>query len=65
MKTAMSELMNFLSDSGYQARYGHAKATKTCALCEQPARTFRNASGKLEYSVSALCQKCQDRCFGK
>jgi hypothetical protein len=25
---------------------------------------FREASARFEYKVSALCQRCQDECFG-
>ena len=38
-----------------------------CVACESPRiRTvdFRDAISKKEYSISGLCQKCQDTVFG-
>ena len=32
--------------------------------CGQPATEFRNAISAKEYSISGLCQQCQDSFFG-
>jgi hypothetical protein len=32
--------------------------------CEGPATEFRDELSKREYTISGLCQKCQDRLFG-
>jgi len=45
----------------YRDDYARAKVHQTCILCNRPAADFRNTSAKLEYTVSALCQQCQDR----
>jgi len=60
-----SELLKIFSKSDYNARYAYSKATNTCIRCGESARVFRDASARLEYSVSALCQKCQDELFDK
>ena len=52
-------LMAF-SDKNYKSNYTMAKVTKTCLLCGGPAFKFRNPSARLEYTISALCQVCQD-----
>ena len=60
-----SELLKIFSSSDYIGRYTYSKATNTCIRCGESARVFRDASARLEYSVSALCQKCQDELFYK
>lgn len=38
-----------------------------CTSCEQPIKEedFRDTLSKKEYTVSGMCQKCQDRVFGE
>lgn len=35
-----------------------------CVSCKQDAYAFKNPLSEKEYSISGLCQKCQDRIFG-
>lgn len=35
-----------------------------CALCLEPAVSFRDILSQKEYSISGMCQSCQDDCFG-
>lgn len=45
-----------------------ALASNTCVPkpmgCGGEATKFRNPLSEREYSISALCQRCQDRVFG-
>ena len=59
----VQKLLDFMSSHSYEANYAIAKAARTCVMCGSPARIFRDASAKLEYDVSALCQRCQDEYF--
>lgn len=34
-----------------------------CLTCGQSAEEFRDAASKVEYSLSAMCQQCQDGTF--
>lgn len=54
------ELVEIFSSPRHKAMYTMAKATFTCIRCGRPARIFRDASARLEYGVSALCQACQE-----
>ena len=56
-------LLEELSAERYQCDYVKAKATGTCIICKRSSMEFRDGSSKFEYSVSALCQDCQDDCF--
>ena len=55
-----SALLKIFSRSDYRARYMYSKASRTCIICGNLAQFFRDASARLEYSISALCQECQD-----
>ena len=35
-----------------------------CAMCKKPTKGFRDARSLKEYTISGLCQPCQDRLFG-
>ncbi|MFH1490475.1 MAG: hypothetical protein ABII06_16325 [Pseudomonadota bacterium] len=59
----VQKLLDLMSNHSYEANYAIAKATRTCVICRNAARVFRDASAKLEYDVSALCQGCQDEYF--
>ena len=60
----MDKLENLLdilsSDREYEKRFAIAKVSRSCIWCGEEAREFRDASARLEYFISALCQKCQD-----
>jgi hypothetical protein len=34
-----------------------------CVNCKKPATEFRDEASKKEYSITALCQMCQDEVF--
>lgn len=35
-----------------------------CAWCSKPASSFRDQASEKEYTISGLCQWCQDQVFG-
>ena len=35
-----------------------------CTWCGRDAETFRDALSRKEYTISGLCQSCQDETFG-
>ena len=40
-----------------------AIATNTCKICKERAIGFRDSMSEFEYSVSGICQTCQDKYF--
>jgi hypothetical protein len=56
-------LHEVLSRPSYKSDYARAKVQQTCIICGRPAVKFRDTSARFEYTVSALCQQCQDRLF--
>ena len=46
--------------------FGRSSAIEhdVCVFCAGDASTFRNEISRKEYTISGLCQKCQDETFG-
>lgn len=44
----------------------HSIMTKMCVFCGKPAleADFRDEISKREFSISGICQACQDQTFG-
>jgi hypothetical protein len=57
------DLLAIVTSRDYKVRFLNARASSTCVVCLKPAVRFLNASAMVEYSISALCQECQDRYF--
>ena len=56
------EMAHFLEKT-----FGRSTAilTNTCSVCKGGADEFRDDLSRREYSISDLCQKCQDSVFRK
>lgn len=61
--TRYDELVEIFCEDNYRARYMAAKTNTTCIRCGESAREFTDASARLEYRISGLCQKCQEHFF--
>ena len=42
-----------------------ARNNKTCVMCGGDASVFRDAVSTKEYTLSGMCQGCQDEIFGE
>jgi len=60
----MQDFLDLLKNPDYRSRYLIAKRTGACLACGSKVLSLRDASARLEYEVSALCQECQDRYLG-
>ena len=47
------------------AEKGGAIEKKVCIFCKKPITGFKDALSKKEYSISGLCQECQDMAFAE
>ena len=59
----IKELIGALSDKEVLLRSYAAKHNQLCKICARPAASFRTPFSKLEYSISSICQACQDYYF--
>lgn len=55
------EMTNFLD-----RMFGRTFAIESdlCVTCSGPAEKFRDDLSRKEYTISGMCQKCQDSVFG-
>jgi hypothetical protein len=37
---------------------------KICPICKKPIGEFKDTLSKKEYTISGMCQECQDKTFG-
>ena len=64
-----NEVEEFL-DSMLEKFFGNGSGRKAsieankCALCGREATQFKDAVSAKEFSISGMCQKCQDIAFG-
>jgi len=56
----IEELIDVLEKRHARTRAWIAKAQNQCIICQKPATTFRSMRAELEYSLSSICQSCQD-----
>lgn len=40
-----------------------AITSDVCVMCGKPATQFRDALSQKEFSISGMCQQCQDKVF--
>jgi uncharacterized CHY-type Zn-finger protein len=62
----VKSLQDFL-DSFTKKTYGRSNSESisggVCVICGQPATEFKDELSKKEYSISGMCQQCQDETF--
>lgn len=64
-----SPAMSAFLDRQTQAMFGRPRIesirSDLCVMCGQPAIQFSNTLSQKEYTISGMCQECQDSVFGK
>jgi len=61
----VQELIRVLAEKDVIARASIAKADRICKICGEPSTSFSTPGAELEYSLSMICQSCQDYYFLK
>lgn len=63
---AKTPQMQAAVDSLARALFGRDSSdTRTCVTCGQPSGEFRDDLSWKEFTISGMCQKCQDSVFAK
>ena len=62
--TVKSQPINQLLDSIIGRSRIESVKNKSCVSCNDTDVTFKDELSVIEYSISVLCQKCQDSIFG-
>jgi len=56
----IEELIDVLEKRHARTRAWIAKAQHRCIICQKSATEFRSTRAELEYSLSSICEACQD-----
>jgi hypothetical protein len=65
--TRSQELQNFLNQYTKRAfgrTMDESTAAGVCVTCGQPVGEFKDALSRKEFTISGMCQVCQDSIFG-
>lgn len=60
----MTKMLNDLGLAMFGATRTDSIADARCLFCKQPVGPFRDDLSKKEFTISGLCQACQDSVFG-
>jgi len=60
----MQSALDSLSNNLFGRSRTEAIELNICVDCGNPAKDFRDKLSEREYTISGLCQKCQDKVFG-
>ncbi len=61
----IQDLLILVTDKDYSIRKNIAMTKGICISCGRKADHFTDASLKLEFEISGLCETCQNKYFGK
>lgn len=59
----LQNVIDNMSESAFGEKQSEAIKKETCIFCKQPIDSFRDELSRREYSISGLCQSCQDEIF--
>ena len=60
----MKQAINTLTSHWFGKSTEQAMFDKTCTTCNSPITKFKDVLSEKEYSISGMCQECQDNVFG-
>jgi len=62
-----TEIESFLDDLLNLPKGGRKEKIEEnkCVICGRKVKGFRDQLSEKEYSISGLCERCQDEAFGK
>lgn len=61
--TNIWNMLNDISNVAYGRSTTESIGNDVCVRCGEPATVFTDALSRKEFSISGLCQKCQDFVF--
>ena len=60
----MTDVLDMMSKRLFNRSRSDCITSDTCVMCGQSATNFRDALSRKEFSISGMCQPCQDHVFG-
>jgi uncharacterized CHY-type Zn-finger protein len=62
---SMQKTLDSLAEQMFGRSYSNAKSERKCVTCGGKIEGFRDVLSVKEYSISGMCQSCQDSVFGE
>lgn len=60
----MTESLDRITHTIFGKTRSKALGNKTCVVCGSSAEKFKDEISRKEFSISGMCQDCQDKVFG-
>jgi len=60
----IDEVLDIVSESAGFGKRKDSIRRDVCVFCKEPALNFRDELSRKEYTISGMCQECQDKMFG-
>ena len=60
----MKKAIDGLTEQWYGRKRTTSIVDNVCVVCGGPASQFKDALSRKEYTISGMCQSCQDDTFG-
>jgi uncharacterized CHY-type Zn-finger protein len=60
----MTRILDAFSEHVFGRTFTDCGNRSICVMCGEEALEFKDELSKKEYSISKMCQKCQDSFFG-
>lgn len=61
----MQEFVDGLANEFFGRTQEESLEKNICVMCGNVVENFRDSLSLKEYSISGMCQQCQDKIFGK
>jgi hypothetical protein len=61
----LADLLDFLAKEAFGRTLTECHAEDKCVTCGEPAGEFKDDVSRKEYTISGMCQACQDQTFGE
>jgi len=61
----MQTFLNAFAEKAFGKAVDKCAEQAICVFCHKPVTGFRDSLSRKEYSISGLCQECQDEVFGQ
>jgi len=59
----MKDFLNNFSLETFGRKWSNSIEAKICVICGEEVEGFKDKVSETEYSISGMCQKCQDITF--
>ena len=59
------EIKDGMSEKLFGRKFTESRDKNVCVSCGENLTPFRDSTSKREWEISCMCQRCQDKVFGR